>query len=90
MNSNFNNFIRNCGEMSTNDGDKSLKSGPVCTKSQEIIYAWAMDAPELILPKDVAFKVGGNTDAKYIVLQVHYASIEKFLGIYEIFKANNL
>jgi len=69
----------NCGEMSTNDGDQSLKSGPVCTKSQEIIYAWAMDAPELILPKDVAFKVGGNTNAKYIVLQVHYASIEKFL-----------
>jgi hypothetical protein len=66
--------------MSTKEGDKSLKSGPVCTKSQGIIYAWGMDAPELILPKDVAFKVGGNTDAKYIVLQVHYASIEKFLG----------
>jgi peptidylglycine monooxygenase len=60
-------------------GDSTLKSGPVCKKSQGIIYAWAMDAPELILPKDVAFKIGGQTQAKYIVLQVHYASIERFL-----------
>jgi hypothetical protein len=33
------------------DNKENLKSGPVCTKSQNIIYAWAMDAPELTLPK---------------------------------------
>lgn len=69
-----------CGEMSSSaKSEKTFPSGPVCKKGQGIIYAWALDAPELTLPKDVAFKIGGNTKAKYLVLQVHYASIEKFL-----------
>jgi hypothetical protein len=29
---------------------------------------------------DVAFKVGGETSIKYLVLQVHYANIDKFKG----------
>jgi hypothetical protein len=29
---------------------------------------------------DVAFKVGGLTSIKYLVLQVHYANIDKFKG----------
>ena len=29
---------------------------------------------------DVAFKVGGSTSIKYLVLQVHYANIDKFKG----------
>ena len=27
---------------------------------------------------DVAFKIGGSTSIKYLVLQVHYANIDKF------------
>lgn len=27
---------------------------------------------------DVAFKIGGTTSIKYLVLQVHYANIDKF------------
>lgn len=69
-----------CGEMSSKNKHKQYKHGPVCKGKQSIIYAWAMDAPELILPKDVAFKVGGDTDIKYLVLQVHYADVEQFKG----------
>ena len=28
-----------------------FKSGPICRGDQSIIYAWAMDAPQLDLPK---------------------------------------
>ncbi|CAB3408976.1 unnamed protein product [Caenorhabditis bovis] len=39
-----------------------------------ILYAWARNAPNLVLPKDVAFSVGHDDDGiKYFVLQVHYA-----------------
>lgn len=44
----------------------------------QIIYAWARDAPKLILPDDVGFKIGGNSPIKYLVLQVHYAHIDVF------------
>jgi hypothetical protein len=33
------------------DSDNKYKSGAVCRGSQNIIYAWAMDAPKLVLPK---------------------------------------
>lgn len=38
-----------------------------------------MDAPELSLPKDVAFKLGAGTGKRYLVMQVHYANVDKFL-----------
>ena len=28
---------------------------------------------------DVAFKIGGDTDIKWVVLQVHYKNVEPFL-----------
>ena len=46
----------------------------------QIIYAWARDAPKLELPDGVGFKVGKDSPIKYIVLQVHYAHIDKFKG----------
>jgi peptidylglycine monooxygenase len=58
----------NCGEMAA----PSEETGPVCKSGAQIIYAWAMNAPDLRLPKDVAFKVGGMTGIKWLVLQVHY------------------
>lgn len=39
----------------------------------QIIYAWARDAPDLNLPEGVGFKVGQDSEIKYLVLQVHYA-----------------
>ena len=50
----------------------SLKND-VKLSGQEIIYAWARNAPKLELPPAVGFKVGGPaSDVKYLVLQVHF------------------
>lgn len=65
--------VWNCGEMTRGSGDAWVKA-PICRGHQRIIYAWAMDAPELNLPTDVAFELDGG----YLVLQVHYASVAKF------------
>jgi len=73
--------VWNCGEMVSHntDSSKQFEQKPVCGRGkQSIVYAWAMDAPKLVLPKDVAFKVGGNTKTKYLVMQVHYANSEIF------------
>ena len=35
-----------------------------------------MNAPQLILPPDVGFMVGRDSGIHYLVLQVHYASVE--------------
>lgn len=70
--------VWNCGEMAASTEDAQYKSGPVCTGRQSIVFAWALDAPKLVLPQDVAFKLGGNTDKKYLVMQVHYADVDRF------------
>ncbi|CAF1561509.1 unnamed protein product [Rotaria magnacalcarata] len=72
--------IWNCGEMANSDESSEAKHevGPTCASGSTIIYAWAMDAEKTELPKDVAFKIGGSTPIKYLVLQVHYANIDKF------------
>ena len=31
--------------------DGNYKKGPVCSSGQSILYAWALDAPKLALPK---------------------------------------
>merc|ERR1719464_1832695 len=65
-----------CGEMAARDPGQ--ESHPVCGpgSASQIIYAWAMDAPELELPPGVGFRVGGGSSIKYLVLQVHYASTD--------------
>ncbi|XP_042230056.1 peptidylglycine alpha-hydroxylating monooxygenase-like isoform X2 [Homarus americanus] len=68
--------VWNCGEMAL--AQPGIKSAPVCATGSQVIYAWAKDAPKLVLPEGVAFKVGGRSPIQYLVLQVHYASVEKF------------
>ncbi|XP_069941434.1 peptidylglycine alpha-hydroxylating monooxygenase isoform X1 [Cherax quadricarinatus] len=68
--------VWNCGEMAL--AQPGIKSAPVCGSGSQVIYAWARDAPKLVLPEGVAFKVGGKSPIQYIVLQVHYASVERF------------
>ena len=41
-------FSRDCGEMASSKGRYS--HSPVCAYQPDIIYAWAHDAPKLILP----------------------------------------
>ncbi len=61
---------------------ENFKKGPVCKgRSQSLIYGWAMDAPSLVLPKDVAFKVGGETVYSHIVMEIHYGNVNYFKGM---------
>jgi len=67
----------NCGDMATNNY-KGVKTSRPCKKGSTILYAWAKNAPKLDLPPDVGFKVGGpKSKIKYLVLQIHYASVDK-------------
>ncbi|KAJ7339645.1 hypothetical protein OS493_006052 [Desmophyllum pertusum] len=61
----------NCGEMGSG----------VCGNQgagEKILYAWGRNAPVLKLPEDVAFEVGGDSGADYLVLQVHYGKVDTF------------
>ncbi|KRZ12071.1 putative peptidylglycine alpha-hydroxylating monooxygenase Y71G12B.4 [Trichinella pseudospiralis] len=66
-------YFRDCGEM-TSQSNTASSSLPVCDPSGKtsIIYGWAKDAPALTLPAGTGFKVAGNTEVQYLVLQVHY------------------
>merc|ERR1712088_486312 len=64
----------NCGEMAVKE--PGMGSAQPCAKGSQIIYAWAMDAKSLELPKGVGFRVGRDSTVKYLVLQVHYASVD--------------
>ena len=68
--------VYNCGEMERQQ--RALKeSYRTCKSGMTIVYAWAKNAPELKLPKNVAFEIGGpNSDVRWLVLQVHYASVK--------------
>ncbi|XP_037082145.1 peptidylglycine alpha-hydroxylating monooxygenase-like [Pollicipes pollicipes] len=68
--------VWNCGDMANRDPAK--RTGPVCRGRSQVIYAWAKNAPKLVLPKGVAFHLGKNTDVKYLTLQVHYADVSLF------------
>lgn len=63
-----------CGEMGR--VLEGTKQAAPCASGQEIIYAWARNAPQLNLPTGVGFKVGGpDSGVRFLVLQVHYASV---------------
>ncbi|XP_039534009.1 peptidyl-glycine alpha-amidating monooxygenase B isoform X3 [Pimephales promelas] len=49
-----------------------------CRDQAKIMYAWARNAPPTKLPKDVGFKVGGDTRINYFVLQIHYGDVNNF------------
>nr|QPD99035.2 putative peptidyl-glycine alpha-hydroxylating monooxygenase [Tityus serrulatus] len=71
-------IVWNCGEMV---GSKSeYVSAPICAQGSQVIYAWARDAPPLNLPQGVGFKVGKGSGINYLVLQVHYADVTRFLN----------
>ncbi|XP_006812437.2 peptidylglycine alpha-hydroxylating monooxygenase-like [Saccoglossus kowalevskii] len=44
-----------------------------------ILYAWGANSPELSLPASLGFKVGGNSGINYLVLQVHYGLVDRYL-----------
>ena len=52
----------NCGEMAQNNPD--LENHPPCKSGNQIVYAWAKDAPELTLPADTGFRMGKDSQIK--------------------------
>ncbi|XP_077989305.1 putative peptidylglycine alpha-hydroxylating monooxygenase 1 [Glandiceps talaboti] len=77
--------VWNCGDAHmSSDADLDVTESPestdVCSNGDgRLLYAWALNAPSLTLPKDVGFAIGGQTDIQYLVLQVHYGHVDKFL-----------
>ncbi|XP_066599733.1 peptidylglycine alpha-hydroxylating monooxygenase [Prorops nasuta] len=69
--------VWNCGEMASSN-DHLGNSAPPCKEQTQIIYSWARDAPTLMLPEGVGFKVGADSTIKYLVLQVHYLKVDQF------------
>lgn len=61
--------------------DSNHKRASPCQDGSHVINAWARNVKQLVLPEDVGFQVGYKTDIKYLVLQVHYAHVERFRGI---------
>jgi len=67
----------NCGAMTAKQEDLNSALSP-CGSGSHVIYAWALNAPDLMLPDGVGFRVGGpDSDIDWLVLQVHYASISR-------------
>uniref|UniRef100_A0A914L920 Peptidylglycine monooxygenase n=1 Tax=Meloidogyne incognita TaxID=6306 RepID=A0A914L920_MELIC len=56
--------------------DKNFwRGGATCNTGNHILYAWARNAPPLVLPENVGFAVGNEGDSvQYIILQIHYAT----------------
>merc|ERR1711974_40939 len=49
----------NCGEMMEPEPGKELHQP--CKSGNQIVFAWAMDAPDLVLPADTGFRMGRDT-----------------------------
>ena len=47
--------------------------GAVCKGEEQIMFAWAKNAPPLQLPKDVGRHIGTSAGVDHIILQIHYA-----------------
>lgn len=62
-----------CSEPYNTEEEGAWSCRMICRGEEQILFAWARNAPELVLPKDVGFKVGGPSKVKYIVVQIHYA-----------------
>ena len=56
--------------MAIKDPQYSSSAQP-CGSGQQVVYAWALNAPELELPDNVGFRVGGpDSEIDWLVLQV--------------------
>ena len=53
--------VWNCGEMAAQT--EGEESGPVCREGAQIIYAWAMDAPEFKLPAGMYILQKSSTES---------------------------
>ncbi|KAI8777317.1 peptidylglycine alpha-hydroxylating monooxygenase [Biomphalaria glabrata] len=54
--------------------DNSDENGVCGDGERQVLFAWAMDAPDKSLPEGVGIRVSGRTNIKYLVVQLHYAT----------------
>ncbi|XP_060607191.1 peptidyl-glycine alpha-amidating monooxygenase-like isoform X2 [Ruditapes philippinarum] len=66
-------LVFGCRNLRRNTGEV-WRCGQVCDGDDQIIFAWAKNAPPLSLPKDVGQHIGRTTDIRHIVIQIHYAN----------------
>ncbi|KAI1905165.1 hypothetical protein AGOR_G00013330 [Albula goreensis] len=72
-------LLYGCRKPFSTDGSWDCGSDQgTCEDEAKIIYAWARNAPPTKLPRDVGFKVGGDTRITYFVLQIHYGDVSSF------------
>lgn len=45
-----------------------------------MLYSWVRHTPPHRLPPDVGFRIGGNSDAQFIILNIHYGKLLKNVG----------
>ena len=71
--------------MAIKDPQYSSSAQP-CGSGQQVVYAWALNAPELELPDNVGFRVGGpDSEIDWLVLQVsNFASYLQILRIVQV------
>ena len=71
--------IWRCGHVSPAEDKKRLPIATQCGAGEsEVIFAEAMQAGAYELPNNVSFKLGQGTKYKYLTLQIHYATTNKF------------
>ncbi|KAL4228137.1 hypothetical protein ACF0H5_013572 [Mactra antiquata] len=57
------------------EGNNIWKCGQVCGHGEQIVFAWAKNAPPLTLPNGVGQHIGGRTTKiNHIVIQIHYVN----------------
>uniref|UniRef100_T1IZZ8 peptidylglycine monooxygenase n=1 Tax=Strigamia maritima TaxID=126957 RepID=T1IZZ8_STRMM len=71
------NKVWDCGQ---SESSGNYKLAQVCPDGLQVIHVWAKDAPEIQLPPGVGLITGNSTKYKYLVLQVHYHDVTKFVG----------
>ena len=49
-------------------------------KNRTLVYTWVRHTPPHRLPPNVGFHVGGNSESKFLILQIHYGKLIDFIG----------
>lgn len=65
------------------EGDCFRSKGPKAL-CQIITYGWAVGADRVhFFPEDTGYPIGGDTDYKYFVVEVHYDNPERKIGFFD-------
>nr|XP_039256988.1 peptidyl-glycine alpha-amidating monooxygenase B-like isoform X1 [Styela clava] len=64
-------LVFGCHDLSFDRTGKSQCYEPC--KNKQTLFAWARNAPQLKMPKDVGYSIGRNSGIRYIAVQMHFA-----------------